>query len=234
MPHSLIQRICFINSNIEVYDYDVSAIHFEIFKEITMSICKIFPAVFVFGALTISALGQSPTQGSTINIDPFFATMDVNKDGSISKAEWKDLGLMDASFPLCDANRDDKITRKEMTGCAVSESMDPKKEGVLTVYSGGRFVIPSPGAPFPKPANAPPGITQATQMVSDSPYVEGGPTGQDFIKLFDADGDGKVSHDEWEKVKNNTVFKPFRWPQYNRNRDEWITVDEAPRRPAGK
>ena len=199
-----------------------------------MSTRQIFLAVLALCALTIPVFAQSPTQGGTVNIDPFFATLDANKDGSIGRGEWKELGLMDASFPLCDPNKDDKITKQEMGSCAVPESMDPKKEGVLTVYSAGRFVIPSPGAPFPKPANAPPGITQATQMVSDSPYVEGGPTGQDFIKLFDADGDGKVNHDEWEKLKNNTVFKPFRWPQYNKNRDEWITVEEAPRRPADK
>ena len=110
--------------------------------------------------------------------------------------------------------------------------MDPKREGVLTVYSGGRFVIPSPGNPIPKPAKAPPGILQETQFVSDSPYVEGGPTGQDFIKMFDEDGDGNVGHMEWEMKKNSTVFKPYRWPQYNKNRDEWITVDEAPKPPA--
>lgn len=181
-------------------------------------------------ALAISTVAQTSEQ---VNTDPFFATMDVNKDGSISKEEWKQMGLMDASFPLCDPNKDDGITKGEMAACAVPESMDPKKEGVLTVYAGGRFIIPSPGAPFPKPAKAPPGITQATQMVCDSPYVAGGPTGQDFVKLFDADGDGKVSHAEWEKLKNQTVFKPYRWPQYNRNRDEWITADEAPKAPSG-
>jgi hypothetical protein len=196
-----------------------------------MSIRKMFWSAAACFVLVIPAFAQSST---TVNIDPFFAILDTNQDASIGKGEWKDVGLMDASFPLCDSNKDDRITRQEMTACAVPESMDPRKEGVLTVYSGGRFVIPSPGAPFPKPANAPPGITQATQMVSDSPYVEGGPVGQDFIKLFDADGDGKVSHMEWEKLKNQTVFKPYRWPQYNRNRDEWITVEEAPRTPANK
>jgi hypothetical protein len=202
-------------------------------KEGIMGFSKFFLASLSIFILTISLFAQDSTiQDSAVNIDLFFATLDLSKDGSIDKGEWKELGLMDASFPLCDANGDAKITRKEMAACAVPESMDPKKEGVLTIYSGGRFVIPSQGAPFPKPAKAPPGITQATQMVADSPYVEGGPTGQDFIKLFDADGDGKVSHDEWEKVKNNTVFKPYRWPQYNKNRDEWITADEAPRRPA--
>jgi hypothetical protein len=46
---------------------------------------------------------------------------------------------MDASFPLCDPNKDNKITKQEMTACAVPESLDTKKEGVLTVYSEGRF-----------------------------------------------------------------------------------------------
>jgi hypothetical protein len=189
---------------------------------------EMFLAVAGCFALLTPAFAQNTP---VVNTNPFFTLLDANKDGSIGKGEWKELGLMDISFPLCDLNKDDRITRQEMAACAVPESMDPKKEGILTVYSGGRFVIPSPGAPIPKPANAPPGITQATQMVSDSPYVEGGPTGRDFIKMFDANSDGKVSHDEWEKLKNNTVFKPFRWPQYNRNRDEWITVDEAPKAP---
>jgi len=193
-----------------------------------MNIVKAFLLSAASFIVAIPAFAQSQAK---VDIDPFFLTLDANKDGLIEKGEWKQLGLMDIAFPLCDTNKDDKITKQEMSACAVPESMDPNKEGVLTVYSGGRFVIPSHGAPVPKPANAPPGITQATQMVSDSPYVEGGPTGQDFIKMFDADGDGKVSHDEWEKLKNNTVFKPFRWPQYNRNRDQWITVDEAPKAP---
>lgn len=193
-----------------------------------MKIRELFLAVAGMLFLLMPALAQSP---ATVDIGPFFAILDVDRDGSISKGEWTESGLMDMSFPLCDPNRDDRITRQEMAACAVPESMDPRGEGILTVYSRGRFVIPSPGAPIPKPAKAPPGITQATQMVSDSPYVEGGPTGEDFIKMFDANGDGKVSHDEWEKLKNATVFKPFRWPQYNRNRDEWITVDEAPKAP---
>jgi hypothetical protein len=156
-----------------------------------MNIRRMFWVVAGCFALSIPVFAQSPT---TVNIDPFFATLDANKDGFIGKGEWKEFGLMDMSFLLCDSDKDDRITRREMAACAIPESMDPKKEGILTVYSGGRFIIPSPGAPIPKPANAPPGITQATQMVSDSPYVEGGPTGQDFIKMFDADKDGKISH----------------------------------------
>ena len=206
-------------------------------KEKTMNILRVFLAATacVAMAISVSALMAEPqgggTDSETYNIDSFFRTVDVNKDGSLSGEEWKEMGLTDMSFPLCDANKDGNIDKPEMTACAVPQSMDPKGEGILTIYAGGRFVIPSPGAPIPKPKNAPPGITQMTQFLSESPYVEGGPSGADFIKLFDKDGDGKVSHDEWESVKNNTVFRPFRWPQYNKNRDQWITLEEAPKPP---
>jgi hypothetical protein len=190
-------------------------------------------AVLVILAIAVSATSAVTQSGElspkTYNIDSFFSAMDANRDGLIGKDEWMGNGLMDVSFPLCDGNKDDKIAKQEMAACAIPESMDIKKEGVLTVFAGGRFVIPSPGKPVAGSGKFPPGITQVTQFVADSPYVEGGPTGEAFIKLLDQDGDGKVSHAEWEAVKNNTVFKPFRWPQYNKNRDEWITVDEAPK-----
>ena len=202
-----------------------------------MNIQRVFLAATacVATVIFVSALTAKHQAGDddpeTYNIDSFFKAVDVNKNGSLSGEEWKEMGLADISFPLCDANKDGRIDRQEMTACAVPQSMDPKGEGILTVYAGGRFVIPSQGTPIPKPKNAPPGITQMTQFVSDSPYVEGGPAGEDFIKVFDKDGDGKVDHTEWESVKNDTVFRPFRWPQYNKNRDQWITLEEAPKPP---
>ncbi len=207
--------------------------------EAEMNIRSIFFSTTMLFAFTVYALAQGAASGGVaagrdVDVSKFLTTLDINKDGSLTMDEWKRMGLMDASFPLCDANKDEKITKAEMQACALPEDMDPQKEGILTIYTGGRFVIPTRGVTIAKPANLPPGITQLTQFVADSPYVEGGPTGEDFIKMFDADGDGKVSHMEWEKLKNNTVFKPFRWPQYNRNRDEWITVDEAPQPPTKK
>ena len=59
-------------------------------------------------------------------------------------------------------------------------------------------------------------------------YVEGGVFGIDFIKKFDFDKDGKVSHDEWEGIKPTTAYKDKHWPQYDLNRDGFITFDEAP------
>jgi hypothetical protein len=69
------------------------------------------------------------------------------------------------------------------------------------------------------------------EYVPMEPYVEGGETGMDFIRLFDQDGDDKVTHMEWEKKKNDTVFKERHWPDYNKNTDEYITLDEAPKKP---
>ena len=60
------------------------------------------------------------------------------------------------------------------------------------------------------------------------PHVEGGATGIDFITLFDSDKDGKISHDEWEKVKPSTVYRKKRWPEYDINRDRYITLEEVP------
>jgi Ca2+-binding EF-hand superfamily protein len=187
--------------------------------------------IVIAAAIFALALPVSAQTALAYNIDPFFSTLDTNKDGFITKQEWQGMNLMEVAFSLCDANKDEKISKPEMAASAIPEAMDPKKEGIVTVFGISSFVIPANGVQIPKPAKFAPGISQVTQFVANSPYVEGGPTGEAFIKLLDQDGDGKISHSEWEAVKNNTVFKPFRWPQYNRNRDDFITLDEAPKPP---
>ena len=191
-----------------------------------MAIRQIYAMAAVCLAVSLAGWAQPE-----VNVDQFLATLDLDKDGSISRSEWKDAGLMEVSFSPCDPDKNDRITKQEMEACALPEANDSKKEGILTVFAGGRFVImPLPGTQIQKPAKLAPGITQVTQFVADSPYVEGAAAGEEFIRLFDEDKDGKVSHMEWEKLKNDTPFRPFRWPQYNKNRDEWITVEEAPKK----
>ncbi len=56
-------------------------------------------------------------------------------------------------------------------------------------------------------------------------------TGTDFMKKFDFDKDGKISHDEWEGVKPLTSYKDKRWPQFDKNHDGAITMDEVPAPP---
>ena len=82
-----------------------------------MSIRNMFFAVMVSFTLSILAFAQSQNQ---VDIDPFFTTLDINKDGSIGKGEWKEMGLMDLSFSLCDPNKNDSITKQEMSACAIT------------------------------------------------------------------------------------------------------------------
>jgi Ca2+-binding EF-hand superfamily protein len=185
----------------------------------TMSI-----AAFIYLASAALVLGQEPAPKGpgmamkNFNVDDFVKQVDTDKDGSMSKEEWKAAGLIDLPFSFCDTSKDGEISEKEMAGCSLPEMMDSDGNGVLTVSEMIEF--------DKRMASAPKKKYEAT-----SPYVEGGATGMDFIKLFDADNDGKVTHEEWEKTRPSTVFKDKHWPEYNKNMDEYITVDEAPQKP---
>ncbi|MFC1495670.1 hypothetical protein ACFL6W_10345 [Thermodesulfobacteriota bacterium] len=151
-------------------------------------------------------------------VEAFVKQVDADRNGSMSKEEWKGAGLVELPFNFCDADRDDKLSKKEMGECELPEAMDIDSDDVLTVGEMIEFDKRMAAAPKKK-------------YVPMDPYVEGGETGMDFIRLFDEDGDGKVTHMEWEKKKNSTVFKERHWPDYNKNMDEYITVDEAPKKP---
>jgi hypothetical protein len=176
-------------------------------------------------ALAIPVLAQNPAQQAggmammKFKVNSFVATVDTDKDGSMTKDEWKTAGLAEMPFTMCDSSKDGKVTTEEMAACALPEAMDANKDGILMVSEMIEFDRKMMSAP-------------KKQYAATSPYVEGGATGMDFIKLFDADNDGKVTHMEWEKVKNSTVYKDKHWPEYNKNNDEYITLDEAPKPPA--
>jgi hypothetical protein len=194
-----------------------------------MRIWTIIVEALICLALTVPVLAQGPPpQGAgmamkNFKVDAFVKQVDTNKDGSMTKEEWKAAGLADMPFTLCDTNKDNKITIKEMAVCGLPEAMDINGDGALIVNEMIEFDKKMMSAP-------------KKQYAATSPYVEGGATGMDFIKLFDADGDGKVTHSEWEKVRPSTVYKDKHWPEYNKNGDEFITVDEAPQppKPSGK
>jgi hypothetical protein len=109
---------------------------------------------------------------------------------------------------------------------------------LLLVFSGIGFAQSQGAAtqgtakPAAQPAQS--GPVLATQggptNPNIGPHVGDGPTGQDFINLFDLNKDGKVDHDEWEAVKKQTVYKNKRWPHFNKNGDTYITLDEAPQK----
>jgi Ca2+-binding EF-hand superfamily protein len=181
-------------------------------------------SVLVIGLMfTAIANAQNPPQGGgmatkTHKVDAFIEKVDANKDGAMTRDEWKAAGLVEMPFAACDSSKDGKITSEEMTGCALPEAMDADKDRALLVEEMIAFDKKMMSAPKRK-------------FAATSPYVEGGATEMDFIKLFDEDNDGKVTHMEWEKKKNSTVFKDKHWPEYNKNNDEYITVDEAPKKP---
>ena len=178
--------------------------------------------VFVVLCLTIPTQAQEgppiPMAMKTYKVDTFVKKIDTDSNGSMSKEEWKGAGLAELPFNFCDADKDSKLSEKEMTECRLPEAMDTDKDGVLLVNEMIEF--------DKRMASAPKRKYEAT-----SPYVEGGETGMDFIRMLDGDGDGKVTHMEWEKNKNSSVYKDKHWPEYNKNNDEYITVDEAPKKP---
>ena len=190
-----------------------------------MRIWIIILAAVVCLALAIPVSAQNPPQQGggmamkKFKVDSFVARVDADKDGSMTKDEWKTAGLAEMPFTMCDSSKDGKITIEEMAACALPEGMDANADGILIVNEMLEFDKKMMSAP-------------KKQYAATSPYVEGGATGMDFIKLFDEDKDGKVTHAEWEKVRGSTVYRDKHWPEYNKNGDEFITVDEAPQPPA--
>ena len=182
---------------------------------------------FIIISFAVSALAQDgpppggPMAVKNYDVEAFVKQVDTNSDGVMAKEEWKKAGLADMPFSFCDTDRDEKLSKKEMGDCKLPEAMDADPDGILTVNEMIEFDKKMTAAPKKK-------------YVPMEPYVEGGETGMDFIRLFDEDRDGKVTHMEWEKKKNSTVFKERHWPDYNKNMDEYITPDEAPQKPGVK
>jgi len=189
-----------------------------------MRIWTILLTATVCLGLAIPVSAQDPVQqGSSMvmkkyKVDAFVAKVDTDKDSAMTKDEWKTAGLAEAPFTLCDSSKDGKLTMAEMAACALPEAMDTNNDGILGVTEMIEFDKKMMSAP-------------KKQYAATSPYVEGGATGMDFIKLFDGDKDGKITHEEWEKVRPTTVYKDKHWPEYNKNMDAYITVDEAPKPP---
>ena len=188
-------------------------------RKLTVAFATLVCLMFV-----MPILAQNPTQQGggmamkKYKVDEFVAKVDNDKDGSMTQEEWKDAGLVEMPFNMCDSNKDGKLAKSEFAACDLPEAMDTNGDDILSVSEMIEF--------DKKMMSAPKKMYAAT-----SPYVEGGPTGMDFIRLFDEDNDGKVTHMEWEKKRPSTVFKDKHWPEYNKNMDDYITVDEAPQKP---
>jgi hypothetical protein len=177
-------------------------------------VCLSLTGTVLFSVFMLVVCGNGFAQGpawmSATDDMPkaFIEAEDGNGDGKVTKDEF---GGPDTLFDEWDKNKDGFIE--------LSEGPTPDMMQGMGARGGG-----APGG------GAPPEGMPAGGFVSNSPHVGDGPTGQDFIDVLDSDKDGKVNHQEWEMNKRSTVYKNKRWPEYNKNMDEYITVDEAPQK----
>jgi hypothetical protein len=122
-----------------------------------------------------------------------------------------------------DGNGDGKVTPEEYKGPENHWAFfDKNKDGFLTIDEAAR------------PDNIPPELSAAnpaSDKAPDQAPVEAKPLyGKAFIDKFDFDKDGKVNHEEWEGVKNFTFYKDNHFPDFDKNRDGFIILDEAPQK----
>jgi hypothetical protein len=182
--------------------------------------------------------GQS---GAKPDQTPMFNEIDKNKDGKATSEEWKAAGAPDMIFQMVDANKDSQVTLEELSASSPPADVDKDKDGKATLKEVKDFMASMPaqgsggatgGAPGGAAGGTPTegGGMPAGGFVANSPHVGDGPTGQAFIDLMDTNKDGKIDHDEWEATKGKTVYKNKRWPNYNKNGDNYITLDESPQK----
>jgi len=77
--------------------------------------------------------GGGMPQTKTFNVDAFVTGIDANKDGLMTVAEFKAMGLTDRMWTFCDPDGDKNISKKEMAACKLPEDVDMNKDGALTV-----------------------------------------------------------------------------------------------------
>jgi len=77
--------------------------------------------------------GVPPANPRTYKIDEFFAGVDADGDGGMTREEFRAVGLTDRFFIFCDPDQNDRIDAKEMAECALPEAVDMNGDGALTV-----------------------------------------------------------------------------------------------------
>jgi len=80
-----------------------------------------------------SSPGVPAANPRTYEVAEFFAGVDADDDGGMTREEFKAVGLTDRFFTFCDPDGNDAIDAREMAECALPEAVDMNKDGALTV-----------------------------------------------------------------------------------------------------
>jgi hypothetical protein len=113
-----------------------------------MSILKIFFTGFLGAILSSSALaqqqaapqgGEGANSGVTLDVTPFFTAVDINRDGSISSAEWKTAGLDEKVYLIFDKDKKGSFTRDTLAAMNHPAGIDSNKDGKLSLDEFSAF-----------------------------------------------------------------------------------------------
>jgi hypothetical protein len=91
------------------------------------------------GAPAGGAGGGNTANTVSLKVDGLFNEVDTNKDGKISKEEWKAAGLMDMIFTMVNTSKSGSITLQELESSKFPETMDTNKDGILSLEEWKAF-----------------------------------------------------------------------------------------------
>jgi hypothetical protein len=101
--------------------------------------------------------GQAGQSSSLVKLDPtpFFDVIDANKDGKITRDEWKATGMEEKVYAFWDKDNKGYFTKEYMAGVDHPPAIDANKDGKISVDEMKAFVkSASQGSGTQAPAGA--------------------------------------------------------------------------------
>jgi len=83
--------------------------------------------------------GGGQDTNHTLKVDQFIQEVDTDKDGRISKAEWKAAGLLDNVITTMDTDKDGYLSKQELEVNKFPDGIDVDHKGILTLENMKAF-----------------------------------------------------------------------------------------------